>query len=124
MDVTPLISSQNSVIQSYGPSGFKISGVHYKGAILVTPDNVQSFPTQDLNNLSAQMLNELLSERVDVIFVGTGKTMQHLSPDIKADFKEHKINIETMDTGAACRTFNVLMSDGRKIAAILFVPKT
>lgn len=122
MDVTPLISTKNSVIQSYGTSGFKISGEHYQGAVLVTPTKVVPWEKADLKNISANDLSEEI-EKCDVLFIGTGKVMQHLSPQQREEFKDNKINVETMDTGAACRTFNVLMSDGRNITALLFVPE-
>jgi uncharacterized protein len=121
MDITPLISTKNSVIQSYGANGFKISGTHYQGAVLVTPTKVVPWDKAALDSISARDLNEEI-KKCDVLFIGTGKEMQHLSPQQRDEFKNNKINVETMDTGAACRTFNVLMSDGRNIAALLFVP--
>lgn len=58
-------------------------------------------------------------ERIDVILFGTGARQIFLKPELKKSLKDQGLFIETMDTGAACRTFNVLMAEGRRAAAAL-----
>lgn len=123
MDVTPLISSKNSVVQSYGPSGFRISGQTYDHNIIVYTNHVEGWNNENFEDLSIESFNSFLKQKPDVLFIGTGKTMKHLSADLRAKLKEKGLNVETMDTGAACRTFNALMSDGRQIVALLFLPE-
>lgn len=120
MDVTPLISSKNSVVQSYGPQGFKVSGTHYDHNILISPQNVRPWHDKEFKDLTAEDFEELAAEKPDVILIGTGATMLHLPPALRAALQDKGVNVETMDTGAACRTFNVLMSDGRNLRSVLY----
>jgi uncharacterized protein len=123
MDVTPLISSKNSVVQSYGPTGFRVSGKTYDQTIMVHSDHVAKWDaTSSFEDLSSDNFKGLDDNKPDVLLIGTGTTMKHISPELRNELKEMGWNIETMDTGAACRTFNALMSDGRHIAALLFLP--
>lgn len=119
MDITPLISNKNSVLQSYDAEGFKVSGQYYEGTVLVTPTDAQKWVGKDFSHLDINDFDALPAD-IKLVLIGTGKTMQHLPADLKIALKERGIGIETMDTGAACRTFNVLMSDGRNLATILY----
>lgn len=123
MDVTPLIKKGQQIIQSYADGRFKVSGAVYPGAIIVTssatvgwdvadpvPERLQS---SDFEGFSAYL------GQIDVLIVGTGGKHVFLPPDRVKPIKLLKINMETMDTGAACRTYNVLMTEGRRVAAAL-----
>jgi len=110
MDLTPLIASDRMVIQAYGADGFKISGASYDTHVIVFPDRVETW-SGDIADL-VPYKNEL-----DVILYGSGKTLKQLLP-----VQKHGLHIEAMDTGAACRTYNVLMAEGRRVAAALLKP--
>lgn len=111
-DVTPLIKSNQMVIQSYGPQGFKISGTQYDHHVIVFPERVVSWDG-DVDNL-IRYKND-----IDVALVGTGTTLKLLPRERRLALKNEGLHIEMMDTGAACRTYNALMADGRRIAAAL-----
>ncbi len=120
MDITPLIGQGSSIIQSYAGGKFRISGRIYEGAVLVYTDHVSPWPA--VEPLTPEMFRPLLenAEYFDVILLGCGKLatpeMLVLRRDLKA---AHGLNVEFMDTGAACRTFNVLLTEGRRVAAAL-----
>lgn len=122
MDVTPLIKANTQVIQSYGEGQIKVSGERYTSPIIVTPEKttiwggVTSF--EDLNLEIFQKLFE--GKALDVCLLGTGETARFLSPDLRRELKAHNLNVEIMNTGAVCRTYNVLIAEGRQIAAALF----
>jgi uncharacterized protein len=127
MDVTPLISSDRKVIQSYKGGIFKISNEKYDTAIFVLPDRVipwQLPVTEEdvIRNLHVddfRALKEFAGE-IDVLLLGTGPKQILLHPTLRVALKkEYGFSIEAMDTGAACRTYNVLMAEGRQIAAAL-----
>ena len=120
MDVTPLISNRNSVVQSYGPNGFRISGKNYDQNIAVSVLDVTNWTDKAFEDLELEDFTAFFENKPDVLFIGTGQTMLHLPHALKSALKDKKILVETMDTGAACRTFNALMSDGRNICAILY----
>lgn len=121
MDVTPLIKANTQVIQSYGEGQIKVSGQRYTSPIIVTPEetvlwkNVASF--EDLNLKTFQKIFEI--KTLDVCLLGTGETARFLSPDLRRELKAHNLNVEIMNTGAVCRTYNVLIAEGRQIAAAL-----
>lgn len=122
MDITPLIPEGRQIIQGYGADGFKVNGVVYPDPILVFPEgtrnwnNLQSF--SDINENSFDDLASASSE-LDVVLFGTGAKMEFVSPKLKAALKQKGLVIEAMDSGAACRTYNVLMAEGRRVAAAL-----
>jgi uncharacterized protein len=119
MDVTPLIREGAQVIQSYAMGTFRVSGKVYEGAILVTP--TQTIPWNASTPLKTEAFGPVmdLKDSLDVVLLGTGKTMQFLAPDVRKALKEQGLSVDSMDTGAACRTYNVLMAEGRRVAAVL-----
>ena len=123
MDVTPLISSDKKVIQNYSSSGFKISGKSYATSLIIFPDKVVEWSPPKLSDLQpesfdADALGDL--QECDVILLGTGERMSFPPAEFRKQAKENGLHIESMDTGAACRTYNVLMAEGRRVAAALY----
>lgn len=122
MDITPLIPKQSKVVQSYGSDGFKISGDVFLDGIILTAENVDSWSVKKCDDLRIAHFDFIkdLPEMPEVLIVGTGEAMQFLPHDIRAYLKEEFSLIpEMMDTGAACRTYNVLLSEGRHVCAAL-----
>ncbi len=119
MDVTPLISHNAQVIQSYAGGIFKVSGESYNGAVLITATETVLWDVQSFDVLSVSDF-EILSKDVDVVLLGTGKTMSIIPPKLRAEIKGIGLSVDSMDTGAACRTYNVLMAEGRRVACTLF----
>lgn len=122
MDVTPLIRAGTQVIQSYSGGRFRVSGAVYEGAVIVFPDGVSPWNAlEDYSSLIADHFKILAekSAEIDVVLLGTGKAMQILTPALRQQLKTMGLSVEAMDTGAACRTYNVLMAEGRRVAAAL-----
>ena len=119
MDVTPRVSADAKIIQSYSDKGFRVSGQVYTQAILIKPDDVFTVEIEDFNALDPSALIGL--DDVEVLIIGTGNEQKFLTKDVKEQFQSKNISTETMTTGAACRTYNVLMTEGRQIAALLFI---
>lgn len=101
-------------IDGYGPGFFRVAGQVHEGAALVTATGVSLWGGYD----DAAALVALAAE-VDVIFVGTGPQIARLPAALRAAVEAAGIGIEPMDTPAACRTYNILLSEGRRIAAAL-----
>ncbi|MCB9991118.1 MAG: Mth938-like domain-containing protein [Rhodospirillales bacterium] len=122
MDITPLIGADRQVIQSYGPGMFKVSGQSYDGAVIVFPDKV--IPWDFSGDVSALQADDfpasvMAEAGVDVVLLGGGKGMPFISAALRAFFKDQGLALEAMDSGAACRTYNVLMAEGRRVAAAM-----
>ena len=124
VDVTPMIKSNSKVIQSYGDYQFKISGKMYSGPILVSPEKVSPWQLeQDFNAEHPGMgdFSQLMAAKakIDVLLYGAGDKSVFIPPDFKAILKNQGLPIEAMTTAAACRTYNVLLSEGRRVVAAL-----
>ncbi len=101
-------------IDGYGPGFFRVAGQVHQGAALVTATGVLRWGGYD----DAAALVALAAE-VDVIFLGTGAQIARPPAALRAAVEAAGIGLEPMDTPAACRTYNVLASEGRRIAAAL-----
>lgn len=125
MDVTPLIKEGANIIQSYEGGGFRVSGRRFEGALFVTPDKATSWPGGDrqasIKDLSEDDLQPITddADALDVVLLGTGAKMELPTKEIRQYARAQGVALEVMDTGAACRTYNVLMAEGRRVAAAL-----
>ena len=102
-------------VDSYGPGFFRVGGQVFKGPLLILPDSgVRSWGGWEDTAL-------ILAEgaRLDVLFVGTGADMAYLPTGFRAVMEDAGIGVEPMPTPAACRTFNVLLSEGRRVGLAL-----
>ncbi len=121
MDVTPLIPAGRQVIEDYGAAGFRVSGVPFAGAVLVLPERSQAWEVAAFAELSTESFGPVVaaSPRPELLLLGSGPKMQLLPSRIRQAVRASGVVIEVMDTGAACRTYNVLLSEGRRVAAAL-----
>jgi uncharacterized protein len=124
MDITPLIGAGQQVIQSYSGGRFKISGRHYDSAVIVLASEVITWKLPDgadFKSLTVEDFQPLIAiaSELDVVLWGCGDTIDILPLATKRALKAAGLNVDVMDTGAACRTYNVLMAEGRRIAAAL-----
>ena len=122
MDVTPLVKQDTQIIQSYAGGQFRISGAVYQSAVIVTPEYTESWNfSGQVADLSEDDFAPLIAQAdfIDVVLLGCGPHIQFLKPALKNALKEQGLSIDVMDTGAACRTYNVLIAEGRRVAAAL-----
>ena len=120
-DVTPIIPAGRQVIESYGGGGFKITGERYPHSVLVLPDQTLSWDVAVWDAASVTSLSAVHADpaKPRTLLIGTGAKQQFPSRAFREELRACGLVIETMDTGAACRTYNVLMAEGRDVAAAL-----
>jgi uncharacterized protein len=122
MDITPLIDADQQIIQSYGEGRFRVSGEVYEQAIIVLPSGTHLWaargPVSELRMQDFNVLEQWRDE-LDVVLFGSGRKAERPGPETRQALKAARFNIDFMDTGAACRTYNVLMAEGRRVAAAL-----
>lgn len=106
-------------IEGYGDDGFRIGVDRYDGAVLILMDRVESWTPAQPSGLTAHDLAPLIDERPEIIVVGTGTRFLPLSPVLRADLKAKGIAIDAMATAAACRTYNILLGENRRVVAAL-----
>jgi uncharacterized protein len=114
-DVTPLVPAGRKLITAYGDGGFKIAGEAFTGSVLVFPEQVLAWDAA----LTAESLAPVAAAKVEILLIGCGSSMAFIAPELRATLRQSGVVIDAMDTGAAARTFNVLLAEGRKVAAAL-----
>ncbi len=112
---------QQVPIEAYGNGGFRFGGMSHKGSILCLPSGIWEWPVASLDELDRAALDDVLglSNELSFLLLGTGTAMLRPSRDVRAACEEAGLWLEAMDTGAAARTYNVLLAEGRRIAAAL-----
>ncbi|KJV08309.1 valyl-tRNA synthetase [Elstera litoralis] len=119
VDITPLIPGNRQVIERYGDSGFKISGVVWTSSVLVRPTQTLAWDVTRFADLTEASLAPLLDGDVEVLLIGCGARLEMIPPKLRAAVRARGPVIDAMDTGAACRTYNVLLAEDRRVAAAL-----
>ena len=123
LDISPVDFEGRNIIQSYGNGKFQISDKKYDHSVLVFPDQIIPWAPIDTNNLIVDDFKKVLTVGpiVELLLLGCGKTTWFLPLPLRDELKEMGLVLEPMDTGAACRTFNVLLGEDRRIAAALML---
>ena len=120
MEVTP-IAAGRQIIQAYRPGHFRIGGVDRAGSVIVTPEASVPWHGPAIADITMDDLAAVTGAEppVDVLLIGCGARMARLPRSLREELRRAGIGADAMDTGAACRTFNVLLSEGRRVAAAL-----
>ncbi len=121
MDITPLVPAGRQLIQSYGDGRFRIAGKLHEGSVLVLPGETLSWPVTEVAGITFDSLNPLIQEDhgAEILLIGCGPRFVLEPPSLRDALRAAGLVLEWMDTGAACRTFNVLLAEERPAAAAL-----
>jgi uncharacterized protein len=111
MRMNEVCYSEARPVDGYGPGFFRIGGEVFQGAVLTSVKGTSSWGGYD----SREELLALASE-IDVLFVGTGAEIAHIPANLRTILEGAGVGVEVMNSPAACRTYNVLLSEGRRIA--------
>lgn len=109
------------VIDAYGNGGFRVGGEMFSGSILVLPDGAVLSWSADMAALSAESLAPVIaaSPVPEILLLGCGARAIFVPPPVRQRLREAGIIVDAMSTGAACRTYNVLIAEERRVAAAL-----
>ena len=121
MDVTPLVPEGRQIIESYGSGGFKVSGIAFSGPLIVFPERTVDWPGGGADGFSVEMLEPVFAseDAPEILLIGCGDRIFFIPPGLRAAIRERGPVVDAMDTGAACRTYNILMTEERRVAAAL-----
>ena len=116
----PLLAGQTP-IAGYGRGMFRIGGIEHRGSLMILPQGAFDWPVADAGALTEDAFGPVLFDGAAVPFLllGTGTSQNFPAPPLREAFVKAGIGLEAMDTGAACRTYNVLLSEERVFAAAL-----
>lgn len=123
MDITPVIKGDRKLINSYGAGRFIISKKEYANSIIITPSAVAAWDIANTLEWCEALVKDLIAiaTGTEVLLIGTGAKIIPLPLKLRQLFRSHNIHADVMDTGAACRTYNVLLSEERKVMAALML---
>jgi uncharacterized protein len=109
------------LIESFGNGGFRLGGVSHLGSIIITPSGVRATELRDISDLQLSMLQVILDEAadIDMLLIGTGRDMAPLSKPVAEGLKNASVGYEVMTTNAAVRTYNVVLAEDRRVAAVM-----
>jgi uncharacterized protein len=107
-----------NTVTAYGPGFIEINKVRHDGSVVVAPESpVTAWLVASFDALRAEDFAALLSLGPEVVILGTGRRQRFPHPRLTRPLHEARIGVEVMDTPAACRTYNILMAEGRRVVA-------
>lgn len=108
-----------SPIDAYGNGGFRFADMSHKGSLLLLSETIEAWPVVSHADITIESLAPVMREagKVSLLLLGMGEALLPISPDIRTAFREQGIAIDVMDTGAAVRTYNILLAEQRPVAA-------
>jgi uncharacterized protein len=120
MELTPLVPAGRQVIERYGEVGFRVAGLIYRGSVLVFPDRTLPWSAVSASDVTWESLAPVIEHGgVQILLLGLGRAMRAVPHTLRDTLHAAGIVVEPMDTGAACRTYNVLVAEDRHVAAAL-----
>ena len=118
MDISPQLEEGAPFISRYGNGGFVVGNQPHKGSLCISAEGITPISAQAIDDLEPAHL-EALDDELELLLIGTGSSIQFPPTPIRDYLANKQIPYDMMDTGAACRTFNIVLQEDRKAAAIL-----
>jgi uncharacterized protein len=108
-------------IDAYGNGGFRFADMSHRGSILVLPSGIRAWPVMSVAEADEDSLRPVFDEAadIDLLLFGTGLEIAALPERLRLRFREMRIGLDVMQSGAAARTYNILLAENRKVAAAL-----
>jgi len=111
-----------NVVRQYGPGRVTVNAADYRASLIVLPDRlVNDWPPQLFADLSREHFEIVAALKPELVVFGTGARLRFPAPSLTVPLIEAGIGLEVMDTAAACRTYNILVSEGRNVAGVLLM---
>jgi uncharacterized protein len=113
-------SDNQNTFTGYGEGYVMVNAVRYERSLVVLPDRpVETWAVAGVDTLREEDLEFLAGLGVEIVLLGTGKSLRFIHPRLLQSLARGGVGVEVMDNRAACRTYNILMAEGRKVAAAL-----
>lgn len=111
-----------NVINAYTRQSVSINGQEHHGSVLVPPSGAPlAWPAATLADLTEAHFEQIAALNPELVVFGSGPTLRFPPPALMRALMQRRIGVETMDTAAACRTYNILVGEGRQVVAALLV---
>lgn len=121
MDQQGLHLPRSAQIEAYGNGGFRFDEMSHRGSLLCLPNAIWAWPVADPSEIDRHSLVKVLKNAsgIDSLLIGTGTEVWLPPADLRETFRKASIGIDAMQTGAAVRTYNIMIGERRKVAAAL-----
>jgi uncharacterized protein len=111
-----------NLFTAYGEGYVDVNGTRHRANVVVAADSVTpGWSTGTLEALTPEHIERLAAARPEILLLGTGAAFRFPDPAVLAPLHRARIGVEVMDTKAACRTYNILLAEGRNVVAALIV---
>lgn len=115
-------TKQYQTVTGYDDSGVEINAEHFDYSLIVMPETApRPWAVPDFESLAAEHFEQIEADQPDVVILGTGARQRFVHPRLVANLSARRIGVECMDSHAACRTYNILMGEGRKVTLALII---
>jgi uncharacterized protein len=122
MQFTQITDAERNMITGYAPDHVAVNGVRYAHSLILRPDRLlPSWPVTDVGALSLDTLAWVHTNPPEILLLGTGQRQTFPERALWRELRAQPWGLEIMDTAAACRTYNLIMAEGRMVAAALIV---
>ena len=123
MKISRDLPEGRNAFSAYGPGYVDVNGKRYSSSLVVSGERViADWPADSLAALKADHFAAIVELSPEIVLLGTGEKFQFPEPALLAPLHKARIGVEVMDTPAACRTYNILLGEGRAVVAALILP--
>jgi uncharacterized protein len=112
---------RSAPIEAYGNGGFAFAGMSHRGSLLCLPDGIWAWPVtrpEEIDKLSLQLVFGS-ANAIDTLIIGTGTGLWLPAPEFRQALRDVRVMLDTMQTGPAIRTYNIMIGERRRVAAAL-----
>ena len=122
MKIQAVENPYQNVVAAYGDDYVRVGAIRYATNLIVTPDRlIETWTESRSDALTPKDMQQLATLDVEVVLLGTGKQLRFPRPELMRIMRAAGRGLETMDLPAACRTYNLLINEGRRVAAALLL---
>lgn len=115
-------NQQYQTVTGYDAQGVEINAKRYEFSVLVMPEvEPRAWPVTRFEDLTAEHFAAIAQDQPDVVILGTGERQRFVHPKLVTALSSRRVGVESMDSHAACRTYNILMGEGRKVTLALII---
>jgi uncharacterized protein len=109
------------VFSNYGEGFLTVNDEQHESSLIIFPDHVEAWQVAGIDQLSADDFEIFTGRKPDVVILGTGATQKFPGVDLRRELVRRNIQLDIMDTPAACRTYNLLVSEDRNVGAAILL---
>ncbi|KJF74713.1 Mth938-like domain-containing protein [Agrobacterium arsenijevicii] len=121
IEIRPAHFPGRAPIDAYGNGGFRFADMSHRGSLLCLPSGIHGWSPVDVKEFTLAHFDKVLADAqdIEVLLIGTGDGMRVLPKELREAFRAAGISVDPMSTGAAVRTYNIMLSESRAVAAAL-----